>query len=94
VAAGSWDEYFGKRTWRVATEVTAVDAVGPQTTVTFSKGRFSIDGGVFHSPLSSARGTRGILLQETAPDGSDIAGSRVAVGVVVYRKARREGAVK
>lgn len=93
MATGSWDEYFGKRTWRVATEVTAVDAVGPQTTVTFSKGRFAIDGGVFHSPLSSARGTRGVLLQETS-GGKDIEGSRVAVGIVVFRKARREGAVQ
>lgn len=93
MATGSWEEYFGHRKWRLATEVTAVDTPGPKTTVTFHKGKFEIEGGVFHSPLSSARGSKGMLLQELDPAGSDIPGSRVSVGIVVYRKAKREGAV-
>lgn len=88
-----WDEYFGTRKWRVASEVTGTDR---EESVIFAKGKFEIDGdGVFHSPLSSARGRKGVLLQEVDPrTGDDIAGSRIAVGVVVFRKARREGAVR
>lgn len=105
MATGSWDEYFGYRKWRVATEVEGTDTAMPGTEfnldgeqpvqVRFRKGRFQIAGGVFHSPLSSARGTRGVLLQEVSPfSGDDITGSRTAVGIVVYRKACREGAVR
>lgn len=90
---GSYDEYFGNRTWRVITEATGTDEKNGVVT-TFTKGKFSIDGGVFHSPLSSARGTKGAFLQEVDAEGCDIPGSRIAVGVVVLRKARKEGAVK
>lgn len=90
---GSWDEYFGTRRWRVATEVTGAEEAGGGV-VAFTRGRFGIEGGAFHSPLSSARGSKGVLLQEVDADGNDITGSRIAVGVVVYRKAKREGAVR
>lgn len=86
----NWDEYFGTRRWRVATEVT-----GTVERVAFTKGRFEISGGVFHSPLSSARGRKGILLQEIDPEsGKDIEDSQIAVGVVVFRRARKERAVR
>lgn len=85
--SGSWDEYFGTRKWRVATEVDGADAQ-----VRFRKGRFTVDNGQFCSPLSTARGKAGILLQEVS-DGQDVTGSRIAVGIVVFRKARNAGAV-
>lgn len=101
MAVSGWDEYFGSRRWRVATEVTGIDAPvdadGPdEIRVRFTKGKFEIDnGGTFHSPLSSARGTKGIVLQEVDPaTGQDLPGSRVAVGIVVLRRARKEGAVQ
>lgn len=100
-----WDEYFGKRRWRVAVEVTGTDTAEPGTAfnlegdkpvqVRFARGKFEIDGGVFHSPLSSARGGKGVLLQEIDPkSGDDLTSPRIAVGVVVLRRARKEGAVK
>lgn len=97
MATGSWEQYFGSRRWRVASEVTGAEEV-PGAVVAFVGGKFGIestgeDRGVFHSPLSSARGTKGVLLQEVDQQGTDIAGSRIAVGIVVFRKARREGAV-
>lgn len=93
MASDRWEEYFGTRRWRVATEVTGADEQDGAV-VAFVKGKFGIEGGVFHSPLSSARGQKGVLLQEIDPQtGRDIAGSRIAVGVVVLRNARKEGAV-
>ena len=89
---GSWDEYFATRKWRVATEKTGTVTDGPAT-VRFLQGGFTIEGGKFHSPLSSARGASGMLLQEVAADSTDIPGSQIAVGVVTLRKARKSGAV-
>lgn len=87
------DEYFAGRTWRVAKDVSGVAVQGPAT-VTFSQGLFTVEGGKFCGPGSSARGTRGVLLQETGPDGEDIPGSYVAVGQTTLRTARKAGAVK
>lgn len=99
----AWDDYFAARKWRVATEANGTVAAEPGTElnpgtetvqVEFNRGKFEIrGGGVFHSPLSSARGRKGVLLQEVGPDGTDIEGSKIAVGVVVFRRARSEGAV-
>lgn len=96
MAGGTFEEYFGSRKWRVATEVTAVvpEAGDDAVVTTFTGGKFEIAGGKFHSPLSTARGRKGVLLQEVGADGSDVAGSRIAVGVVVYDRARKEGAVR
>lgn len=89
-----WAGYFATRKWRVAQEVTG-EGEDNDCLVTFKRGKFEIHGdGVFHSPLSSARGRRGILLQETDEDGGDIKGSRIAVGEIVMRRARQEGAVR
>lgn len=90
-----WAEYFGERRWRVASEVTGTDFEGGATTA-FTGGKFTItgDGAVFHSPLSSARGKSGVLLQEVDEQGNDVDGSQLAVGVVVLRKARQAGAIK
>ncbi len=94
---GSWDEYFAARKWRVAVEKTGEAKDGPAT-VRFLQGAFTIEGTAdvsckFHSPLSSARGAAGLLLQEVAGDGTDIPDSQIAVGVVTFRKARKSGAV-
>jgi hypothetical protein len=98
----AWGDYFGTRKWRVAKELDGTATAEPGTElnpgtepvrVEFSHGKFEIIGGVFHSPLSSARGRKGILLQEVSVAGEDIEGSRVAVGVVVFRRARSEGAI-
>lgn len=96
--SGSWDEYFGTRKWRVATEITGTDE-GDPSSVRFTAGKFEIENGSFCSPLSSARGKAGVILQEVDPHGgphpgADIPGSRIAVGVVVFRRARKEGAVR
>lgn len=90
---GSWDEYFAARTWRVAKELSGEVSQGPAK-VRFSQGLFTIIEGKFCGPGSSARGTKGVLLQETGPDGKDIAGSRVAVGQATMRMVRKSGAVK
>jgi hypothetical protein len=85
------DEYFTGRKWRVAREVTGTAADGPAT-VTFTQGRFTVTGGKFSGPGSSARGAKGILLQEIDEDG-DIEDSLVAVGEATFRKAKQAGAV-
>jgi hypothetical protein len=90
---GSWDEYFAKRKWRIASEETGEVTDGPAT-VRFLQGAFTIEGGKFHSPLSSARGSKGVLLQEVGPRGADVDGSQIAVGVVTLRQARKRGAVR
>lgn len=100
----TWDDLFGSRKWRVATELdgevvaepgTSLNQGGESVRAAFSKGKFELFGGVFHSPLSSARGRKGVLLQEVnLQDGMDILGSRIAVGVVVFRRARAEGAIR
>lgn len=86
------DEYFTGRKWRVASELTGTEADGPAT-VTFAQGRFTITGGKFSGPGSSARGAKGVLLQEVDENSEDIEGSLVAVGESTYRRAHREGAV-
>jgi len=94
-------DYFGDRHWRVATEVTGTQVAEPGTdlnagtgpvTVKFDTGSFEIEGGCFHSPFSSARGHKGVLLQEVDEHGEDVAGSRIAVGGVVFARARKSGA--
>lgn len=90
---GSWDEYFAARKWRLATEKSGMVTDGPAT-IRFLQGGFVIEGGKFSGPGSSARGSKGYLLQEVAADGSDIPGSLVAVGQVTLRTARKSGAVQ
>ncbi len=89
---GSWDEFFVSRKWRLASEVTGEQQEGPAS-VRFLQGAFTVTGGKFCAPGASTRGSKGLLLQEVASDGTDIDGSRCAVGVVTYRKARQAGAV-
>jgi len=99
----TWDDYFATRKWRVATEVNGTEVAEPgsrlnsdgdkSVQVRFVKGVFEIDNGVFHSPFSSARGRRGVLLQEVGSDGEDIKDSRIAVGQVVLRRARQQSAI-
>lgn len=98
----SWEDLFATRKWRVATELNGAAAAEPGSElndgdtvvkVEFTKGHFEIIGATFHSPLSSARGRKGVLLQEVDGSGRDVAGSRIAVGSVVLRRARGEGAV-
>lgn len=93
MASAAMEEYFGDRKWRVATEVTA-DVPQGEAVIHFKQGKFEIENGVFHSPCSSARGKKGILLQEVTSDGKDIDESRIAVGVVVLREARKMGAIR
>jgi hypothetical protein len=85
-------EYFAGRTWRIAAEETGEVKDGPAT-VRFLQGTFTIEGGKFSAPGSSARGSKGVLLQETGSDGKDIPGSRIAIGLVTLRQARKAGAV-
>jgi hypothetical protein len=87
-----WTGLFADRKWRVLTELTGTTGRRGWA-ITFDRGKFEIDGGVFHSPLSSARGRKGVLLQEVGLGGEDIPGSRIPVGEIVYRKARQAGAV-
>jgi hypothetical protein len=98
----SWEDLFATRKWRVATELSGTALADPGTelndgdasvVVKFARGYFEITGATFHSPLSSARGRRGVLLQEVEASGRDIPGSRIAVGKVVLGRARREGAI-
>lgn len=88
----NWEQYFDGRRWRLAAEKD-----GEVPPVTFTHGTFEIDrrdGGVFHSPVSTARGRKGYLLQELDGEGRDIDGSVIAVGEIVYRRALAEGAVR
>lgn len=98
----SWEDLFATRKWRVATELNGTATAEPGTElndgdslvkVEFTKGHFEIIGATFHSPLSSARGRKGVLLQEVDENGRDIDGSRIAVGSVVLGRARKEGAI-
>jgi hypothetical protein len=86
------DEYFDGRRWRVASELTGREKDGPAT-VAFTQGRFTVTGGKFSGPGSSARGAKGILLQEIDDKSEDIEGSLVAVGESTFRRARKAGAV-
>ena len=92
--AGKWDEYFGTRFWRVATEVSGTDESGGAKIV-FDKGRFGIWPhagltGVFQSPLSTNKGRRGVLLQEVDGEGRDIEGSVLPVGDRAFKRAQAE----
>jgi hypothetical protein len=95
MASGSnWEEFFGSRKWRLAEEVSGTVIARKGISVVYAGGEFEITGGgKFHSPLSTARGSKGFLLQELDGQGQDIGGSRIAVGEVVYRRARQAGAV-
>jgi hypothetical protein len=86
---GQWEDLFDSRKWRVAEEVTATATVDG-IRVILTRGEFEIDPpGAFRSPLSTNLGRRGVVLQETGPDGSaDIPGSRVAIGLHALRRAR------
>jgi hypothetical protein len=94
-----WDELFYERRWRVGEEYTGAVRDGG-VTVTFDRGRFSIEGGAYQSPLSTNRGRHGVLLIETDAGGAaDLAGPdgrkvKLAVGEPAVKRARDEfGAV-
>lgn len=83
-----------QRRWRVAEEVTGEVTVGKGVVVQFDRGKFEMEGGKFTSPGSTARGRKGILLQEVDKEtGADIEDSRVSVGEVALQQARRLGAI-
>lgn len=95
-----WAELFSGRKWRVLEEasgqVTRVASGGSAVTVTFWRGAFTVSPpGSFCSPLSTNKGRRGLVLQETDQAGSgDIPGSRIVVGEPAVKRARAEfGAV-
>lgn len=99
-----WEDLFGTRKWRVATELDGEVVALPGTELNqkgteplkadFTRGHFELAGASFHSPLSSARGRKGVILQEVDERGRDIDGSRIAVGKVVLARARKEGSVR
>lgn|GEM_PF-3345667 len=78
--------------------------VGPaspgQVSISFDRGRFTITGGAYQSPLSTNKGLHGIILVETddsgradlrGPDGCKV---RIAVGEPAVQRAREQfGAV-
>jgi hypothetical protein len=95
---GKWEELFGGgRRWRVCEELTGrVAADGfldgklvPGLLVVFERGTFECPAGAYQSVLSTNKAKRGVVLQETTPDGSaDIPFSRVAVGAPAVQRAR------
>jgi hypothetical protein len=86
-----WDELFASRKWRVATEWTGYVAPDEGARITFDRGAFTIDPpGGFRSPLSTNLGRVGILLQEVAPDGSDVPDSLIPFGLPAVKTAREK----
>ncbi len=89
----AWDELFETRKWRVMKEVTGSREVAPGVTVTFTAGRFAIDGpGAFQSPLSFNKGKGGVLLQEVA-SGKDVPGSLITIGTAMLNRVKAAGAL-
>jgi hypothetical protein len=86
-----WDELFGTRRWRVAAEWSGYVEPDEGGRVTFDHGEFTIDApGAFRSPLSTNLGRVGVLLQEVAPDGSDVPDSLIPFGQPAVKRAREE----
>lgn len=89
----TFDDVFGKRRWRVLTELSGETSVNGSV-VTFSKGHFTVgEGGCFQSPISPNKGKSGVALQEITPDGQDIPGSIIPVGERVLPRIRAAGAL-
>jgi hypothetical protein len=96
-STGRWEELFAARKWRVAEEITGQAEVPagngqPAIRATFTRGEFEIaPPGAYRSPLSTNLGRYGSVLQETDQGGgTDIPGSRIAVGAGAVRKAREQ----
>src|SRR5215475_11997765 len=89
----AWDELFGERQRRVAKEVTGLAEPAPGVTVTFTAGRFAIDGpGAFQSPLSFNKGKSGILLQEVS-GGKEVPVALIPIGASMMNRVRAAGAL-
>jgi hypothetical protein len=105
-----WDELFAGRHWRVGEEYTGRMARGPDRrwhvlagselsagpVITYDRGRFSMRGVAYQSPLSTNRGLRGVILVETDAEGRhDLTGPdgrkvRIAVGEPAVKRAREQ----
>ena len=95
-----WAELFRGRKWRVLEEATGqvrrTASGGSPVTITYHRGVFTFSPpGSYSSPLSTNKGRRGLVLQETDAAGTDdIPGSRIVVGEPAVKRARDEfGAV-
>lgn len=90
-----WQEWFGTRKWRVATEAdgegSVTDSGNELRRVMFRQGRFTLEPPfAFTSPFGN-NGRKGVLIREVRPDGTDIPGGELfAFGETAVKRAREE----
>jgi hypothetical protein len=89
--ASTWDEWFGTRRWRIATEYSGIWVTEEGSEVVFDKGAFTCSSpAAYQSPVSANLGRRGWLLQEVSKQGRDIADSQAAFGEAAVERARKQ----